>query len=58
MAELVNEILRDLGLFGSAPKTFPDLFVWIGSVSIAAALVGGLAKLFFWCCAKLGKVGR
>lgn len=58
MAALVNEILRDLGLFGFAPETFPDLFIWIGSVSIAAALIGGLIKVFFWCCVKIGKVDR
>ena len=58
MAGLVNEILQDLGLLGAAPQTFPELIVWIGSVSVAAALIGGLIKVFFWCCAKVGKVGN
>ena len=58
MAELVNEILQDLGLFGTAPQTFPELFVWVGSVSVAAALIGGLIKVFFWSCVKVGRVGN
>lgn len=58
MAELVNEILQDLGLFGTAPQTFPELFVWVGSVSVAAALVGGLVKVFFWSCIKIGRGGN
>lgn len=58
MAGLVNEILQDLGLFGVVPQTFPDLFVWVVSVSVAAALLGGMFKVFFWCCAKIGKDGN
>lgn len=58
MAALVNEILQDLGLFGTAPQTFPELLIWVGSVSVAAALIGGTIKAFFWCCAKVGKAGN
>ncbi|MDE7223502.1 MAG: hypothetical protein K2O34_06945 [Acetatifactor sp.] len=58
MAGLVNEILQDLGLFGTVPQTFPDLFVWIGSVTVAATLISGLIKVFFWCCTKIGQVGK
>lgn len=48
MAELVNMLLQDLGLLTTTPGTFPELLTWIATSTIAAALVAGVFKTFFW----------
>lgn len=57
MAGLVNEILTDLGLYGNTPTTFPELITWIASISVAAVLIAGFIKLYFWVIAVIGKGG-
>ena len=58
MAGLVNEILNDLGLYGTTPTTFPELLTWLATVSIAAVILAGIIKVFFWTCATIGRRGR
>ena len=58
MAELVNEILQDLGLLSTTPGTFPELLTWLACSSISCTLVAGVFKTLFWGIINLGKVGR
>lgn len=55
MAGLVNELLQDIGLFNTTPQTFPELFVWIVTVSVTVFIIGGFMKTFFWSCTKIGR---
>lgn len=50
MAELIKFLLDDLGLYGSAPATFPDLVVWVVTFVVAADLVAGTIKTCFVVC--------
>lgn len=50
MAQLVKMLLDDLGLYGAAPATFPELVVWVVTFVVAAALVAGTIKTCFIIC--------
>lgn len=54
MAQLVSDLLQDLGLLGASPGTFPELLTWICTFAIAAALVAGTFKTLFWCISYFG----
>lgn len=49
MAELVNLLLEDLGLYGT-PSTFPELIVWVVTFVVGAALIAGTVKTILIAC--------
>lgn len=53
MADIVQMLLKDLGLYNSVPGTFPELITWIATVVIAAALLAGVIKTCFLVCVEL-----
>lgn len=53
MAELVDSLLHDLGLF-DIPSTFPELIIWIVKFVVCAALVAGTIKTFLIVCLHFG----
>lgn len=54
MADIVKMLLDDLGLYASAPTTFPELIVWIVTFTVAAALLSGVIKTCFIVCREFG----
>ncbi len=54
MAEIVDYLLTDLGLYGGTPTTFPELIVWVTKFVVAAALIGGIIKTCFIICREIG----
>lgn len=60
MADLVKLLLDDLGLYGVAPATFPELVVWVVSFTVAGALVSGAIKTCFIICREISerRLGR
>lgn len=58
MAQYILSLLDDLGVYGAAPTTFIDLFVWAVTVSVTVSFTLGLIGTFFWTCSSLGKGGR
>lgn len=57
MAELVGSLLQDLGLYGYAPATFPDLIIWVVTFVGGAALVAGTVKTFLIVCQQFAEGG-
>ncbi len=55
METLVNDFLNDLGLYGTVPTTFPELIVWVVTVTVAFSLIAGVFKTIFWAIAAMGR---
>lgn len=58
MAQLVNDILQDLGLLSATPGTFPELLTWLACSTIACALLAGVFRTLFMAIAYIRKAGR
>ncbi len=54
MADLIKMLLTDLGLYGAAPQTFPDLVIWVTTVVAALGIVVGVIKTCFIVCREIG----
>lgn len=55
MAEIIDYLLTDLGIYGASPATFPDLIVWVTKFVVAAAIAGGIVKTCFIICREIGE---
>lgn len=55
MADIVDYLLNDLGLYGFTPATFPELIVWWTKLVVAAALIAGIIKTCFIVCREIGE---
>lgn len=55
MAEIMEYLLNDLGLYGSTPSTFPELITWVVTFTVGASLLAGIIKTCFIVCREIGE---